>query len=290
MLNVAILIGSTRPGRKGEAVARWVLEQAQARQDARYELVDIQAFGLPLLDEPEPASSGNYQKPHTLAWSAAIARFDAFVFVMPEYNHGINAALKNALDFLYREWNGKVAGIVGYGGIGREVARRLAGFEMRVLAVSRSGPKHSAEEDAIPVAGHYPESGLHDALREADFVVLAPPLNDATRGLMGETEFALLKPAAYVVNVARGGVIDYDALLAALRDKRIAGAGLDVFWQEPMNPADPIFGYNVMGTPHIGGATDLSFRGIARKVAENVERLRRGEMPVNCANPEATRR
>lgn len=184
---------------------------------------------------------------------------------------------------------GCTAVIVGYGGIGREVARRLAGFEMRVLAVSRSGPKHSAEEDAIPVAGHYPESGLHDALREADFVVLAPPLNDATRGLLGTAEFALLKASTYVVNVARGGVIDYDALLAALRDQRIAGAGLDVFWQEPMDPADPIFDYNVIATPHIGGATDLSLRGIARKVAENVERLRRGEMPVNCANPEAAR-
>lgn len=181
---------------------------------------------------------------------------------------------------------GRTAAIVGYGGIGRETARRLAGFEMRVLAVSRSGPKHTPEEDAIPVAHHYAEAGLHEALRAADFVILAPPLNDDTRGLMGTAEFACLKPSAYVVNVARGGVIDYDALVAALREQRVAGAGLDVFWEEPIDPQDPIFGYNVIGTPHIGGATDLSLRGIARRVAENVERIRRGELPVNCANPQ----
>ena len=118
MLNIAIIIGSTRPGRKGEAVARWVLTEAQKRQDARFELVDIQAFNLPLLDEPEPPSTGHYTKDHTKAWSAKISGFDAFLFVAAEYNHGIPAALKNALDFLYREWNGKAAGLVGYGGIG----------------------------------------------------------------------------------------------------------------------------------------------------------------------------
>lgn len=181
---------------------------------------------------------------------------------------------------------GRTAVIVGYGGIGRETARRLAGFEMRVLAVSRRGPKDSPEEKAIPVAHHYAQAGLHEALREADFVILAPPLNDDTRGLMGAAEFACLKPSAYVVNVARGGVVDYDALMAALREQRVAGAGLDVFWQEPIDPRDPLFGYNVIGTPHVGGATDLSLRGIARRVAENIERVRRGELPANCANPE----
>lgn len=181
---------------------------------------------------------------------------------------------------------GRTAVIVGYGGIGRETARRLAGFEMRVLAVSRRGPKDSPEEKAILVAHHYAQAGLHEALREADFVILAPPLNDDTRGLMGAAEFACLKPSAYVVNVARGGVVDYDALMAALREQRLAGAGLDVFWQEPIDPRDPLFGYNVIGTPHVGGATDLSLRGIARRVAENIERVRRGELPANCANPE----
>jgi NAD(P)H-dependent FMN reductase len=116
VLNVAVILGSTRPGRNGEAVARWVYELAQRRTDAKFELVDIKDFNLPLLDEPIPPSLGQYSQPHTKVWAAKIAEFDAFVFVAPEYNHGISGALKNAIDFLFREWNHKSAGFVSYGG------------------------------------------------------------------------------------------------------------------------------------------------------------------------------
>src|SRR5260370_10104240 len=115
-LRIAIIIGSTRPGRNGEAVAKWVREIAQKRSDAEFGLVDIKDFNLPLLDEPIPAAMGNYSKPHTKAWGAKIDSFDGYVFVTPEYNHGMNGALNNAIDFLYREWNNKAAGFVGYGG------------------------------------------------------------------------------------------------------------------------------------------------------------------------------
>jgi phosphoglycerate dehydrogenase-like enzyme len=179
---------------------------------------------------------------------------------------------------------GRTVLIVGYGGIGREVARRLSGFEMNILAVSRSGPKNTAEEKAVHVDLHATGDRLHDLLPEADFVMLSPPLNDETRGLLGAEEFKLMKPSAFVVNVARGDVIDYQALLAALKDKKIMGAGLDVFWQEPCDPADPLFDYNVTATPHVGGATDLSFQGIAKRVAENIQRVGRGEVPANCVN------
>ena len=116
MLRIAIIIGSTRPGRNGEAVARWVYEIAQRRSDAEFELIDIKDFNLPLLDEPVPPSLGQYTKEHTKAWAAKIASFDAYVFVTPEYNHGTSGALKNAIDYLYKEWNNKAAGFVGYGG------------------------------------------------------------------------------------------------------------------------------------------------------------------------------
>jgi len=118
MIKVAIVIGSTRPGRKAEAVARWVHGIATQRTDAEFELVDLQDFDLPLLDEPMPPMRGQYSKPHTRAWSAKVASFDAYVFVTPEYNHGTSGALKNAIDYLYREWNNKAAGFVAYGSAG----------------------------------------------------------------------------------------------------------------------------------------------------------------------------
>jgi NAD(P)H-dependent FMN reductase len=116
MIRIAIIIGSTRPGRNGEAVAKWVYEIAQKRTDAEFELVDIKDFNLPLLDEPVPPIMGQYSKPHTKVWAAKIGSFDGYVFVTPEYNHGISGALKNAIDFLFAEWNNKAAGFVSYGG------------------------------------------------------------------------------------------------------------------------------------------------------------------------------
>jgi NAD(P)H-dependent FMN reductase len=118
MLNVAIIIGSTRPGRKAEAVARWVYDIASKRTDASFEVVDIAAFDLPLLDEAFPPMMNQYAHPHTKAWASKIGGFDGFVFVIPEYNHSTSAALKNAIDYLYREWNDKAAGFVGYGSVG----------------------------------------------------------------------------------------------------------------------------------------------------------------------------
>ena len=118
MLKIAIIVGSTRPGRKADAVAAWVHGFAKQRTDAEFEIVDIKDYNLPLLDEPVPPSQGKYSQPHTKTWAAKIASFDAFVFVTPEYNHATSGALKNALDFLYKEWNNKAAGFVGYGSAG----------------------------------------------------------------------------------------------------------------------------------------------------------------------------
>jgi len=137
-LKVAIIIGSTRPGRNGEAVGRWIYEKAKNRDDAEYELVDIKDYNLPLLDEPIPPSMGRYSNEHTKIWSTKIDSFDAYVFVTPEYNHGIPGALKNAIDFLFKEWNNKVAGFVGYGSAGgvRAVEQlRLVMAEVKVATV-----------------------------------------------------------------------------------------------------------------------------------------------------------
>jgi NAD(P)H-dependent FMN reductase len=138
MLRVAVILGSTRPGRNGEAVAKWVYDVAKKRTDAEFEYVDIKDYELPLLDEPIPPSLGRYSKDHTKAWATKIDSFDAFVFVTAEYNHGIPGALKNAIDFLFKEWNNKVAGFVGYGSAGgvRSVEQlRLVMAELQVATV-----------------------------------------------------------------------------------------------------------------------------------------------------------
>jgi NAD(P)H-dependent FMN reductase len=138
MIKIAIIVGSTRPGRKADSVAAWVHEIAKKRSDAEFEVVDIQDFNLPLLDEPMSPMMGQYSKPHTKAWAAKIDAFDAYVFVTPEYNHGTSGALKNAIDFLYREWNNKAAAFVGYGSAGgaRAVEHlRLVMGEIQVAAV-----------------------------------------------------------------------------------------------------------------------------------------------------------
>jgi NAD(P)H-dependent FMN reductase len=138
MLKVAIILGSTRPGRNSESVGRWVYDLAKKRSDADFELVDIKDFNLPVYDEPNSPLMGPYTKEHTKTWSARIESFDAYVFVTAEYNHGIPGALKNAIDFLYKEWNNKVAGFVGYGGAGgvRSVEQlRLVMAELKVASV-----------------------------------------------------------------------------------------------------------------------------------------------------------
>jgi NAD(P)H-dependent FMN reductase len=136
MLRVAIVTGSTRPGRNNEQVAKWVFEQAKARTDAEYELVDIAEYKLPLLDEPTPPSLARYENEHTKKWSEKIASFDAFVFVTPEYNHSTSGALKNAIDYLFREWGNKAAGFVSYGSAGGTRAVEHLRLVMSELSVA----------------------------------------------------------------------------------------------------------------------------------------------------------
>jgi NAD(P)H-dependent FMN reductase len=118
MTRIGIIIGSTRPGRKADAVAQWVHSIASEHSSAEFELVDIMDLELPFLDEAVPPSFGQYANAHTKKWAEKIATFDGFIFVTPEYNHSVPGALKNALDFVYGEWNNKAAGFVGYGSLG----------------------------------------------------------------------------------------------------------------------------------------------------------------------------
>jgi len=118
MVRIGIILGSTRPNRNGEQVARWVYDVAARRSDAEFELVDLRDYPLPHLDEPLPPAMGQYQNDHTRQWADKIASFDGFVIVTPEYNHSTSGVLKNAIDYLYAEWNNKAVGFVSYGSVG----------------------------------------------------------------------------------------------------------------------------------------------------------------------------
>ncbi|MFB4419460.1 NADPH-dependent FMN reductase [Streptomyces sp. QL37] len=115
MTKLGIVLGATRPGRVGPQVARWIEKTARGCEDAEFELVDVADYDLPLFDEPQSPLMGAYEHAHTRAWGARIAELDGFVFVTPEYNRSIPAALKNAIEFLYSEWGNKAAGFVAYG-------------------------------------------------------------------------------------------------------------------------------------------------------------------------------
>ncbi|GAB3676972.1 NADPH-dependent FMN reductase [Salinisphaera aquimarina] len=138
-LRIGIILGSTRPGRRGDQIAAWVMNVLHQRGDADYELVDLADHDLGNLDEPGNPNHQQYKHAHTREWSQLIESFDGYVFVVPEYNHSFPGALKNALDYVYREWNDKAAGIVSYGGWAAGVraaeALRLVLAELQVATV-----------------------------------------------------------------------------------------------------------------------------------------------------------
>jgi NAD(P)H-dependent FMN reductase len=138
MSRIGIILGSTRPNRNGEQVAKWVYDIASRRDDAEFELVDLRDYPLPHLDEPLPPSMGQYQNEHTRQWADKIGSFDGFVFVTPEYNHSTSGVLKNAIDYLYAEWNNKAVGFVSYGSVGGARAAehlRLVAGELQMADV-----------------------------------------------------------------------------------------------------------------------------------------------------------
>ncbi|MEV7625486.1 NAD(P)H-dependent oxidoreductase [Actinoplanes sp. NPDC089786] len=140
MTTIGVILASTRPGRKGEAVARWVLDEAGQRDDATLELVDLADHHLPAIDEPFPPALGRYTLDHTRAWASTVARFDGYVFVTPEYNHAMPGSLKNALDRVYAEWNTKAAGLISYGVEGGIRAAEQLRLVLGALRVADVGP------------------------------------------------------------------------------------------------------------------------------------------------------
>ncbi|PKN68740.1 MAG: lactate dehydrogenase [Deltaproteobacteria bacterium HGW-Deltaproteobacteria-10] len=177
-----------------------------------------------------------------------------------------------------RSLSGKTVGLIGLGGIGRAMARKLKAFDVRLIGIKCHDPQKAKEELDLDWAGTPSEMDI--LLHQSDYVVLCLPLTPENRNIIGQQAFATMKRNAFLINLSRGGLVNRDALEDALASEKIAGAGLDVFWEEPVNPEDPVFRYNVLATPHIAGSTDVSINGIVKAVAENIRRLDRGQEPL----------
>ncbi len=175
---------------------------------------------------------------------------------------------------------GKTVGLIGLGDIGKALIRRLQPFGMRIIGIKAHPDPDFASCYGLDWCGT--SDDLNDLLQQADFVVLSVPDNEQTHGLINQRALKQMKPGAMLVNLGRGGVVDRDALYAALQSGHLGGAGLDVYWQEPPDPADPIFSCNLIATPHIGGVTDISLDGIFAGVVENLNRLLSGIHPLYC--------
>ena len=174
---------------------------------------------------------------------------------------------------------GKTVGLVGLGGIGKALAKRLAPFGMRMIGVKREADATFAEKYGLDWVGDMAQ--LPQLLEQADFVILSLPDNAQTHHIIDEKALSQMKPDSFLINLGRGGLIDKQAFIVALENNTLAGAGLDVFWQEPPDPNDAVFSYNVIATPHIGGVTDISLAGNVAGVCDNLRRLRDGEAVDN---------
>jgi phosphoglycerate dehydrogenase-like enzyme len=178
--------------------------------------------------------------------------------------------------------HGKTAVIVGLGDLGTAISILLKAFGMKVLATRANPEKGLPHGACVDRLGGNDE--LETMLGEADFVILSLSYSPQTRHFFDAQKIAATKPGAFLINVARGGVLETEALTAALASGQIAGAGLDVFDPEPVDPSLPLFRYNVIATPHTAGFTDVSVRGICRLLADNIRRYQAGEMPLHTVN------
>jgi len=246
------------------------------RPGVHLEAVDLAyatARGIPVCNVPAPLThGGNDVAEHVMFLALALAkRYREAVISLGARRIGQPST------YVLR---GKVFGLVGLGRTGSAVVGMARGFGMRVWAVKRTvseGMREAMGLEWLKTYHHLPE-----LLRQSDFVSLHVPLNKETEGLIGSTEIALMKPSAFLINVARGRVVNRAALLAALREQRLAGAGLDVFWDEPPDPNDPLLAMpNVIATPHVANMTQETIETIARVSVENIRRVKAGVPPIH---------
>jgi phosphoglycerate dehydrogenase-like enzyme len=179
------------------------------------------------------------------------------------------------------ELGGKTLGLIGFGHSGKEAAKRAKSFDMRILAIDKFYAQiHSPDVDFL--AG---TDQLDKILTESDFVSLHCPLNEETRGIIGYEQLCKMKETAYLINIARAGLVEREGFIRALKERKIAGAGLDVFWEEPLSLNDELLQLdNVALTPHIATSTNESRAHNFAQVARNIKLVSSGQKPEFCVN------
>jgi phosphoglycerate dehydrogenase-like enzyme len=270
---VDVAFGHFSPERLAAAAPtlRWVHLPSAGVE--RYMIDAVQASGVTLT-----SSRGIYS-----VWGA-----EHVIGMMLMFNRCLKAAYDaqkaarwdEQLYLALRTLRGQTLGIVGLGGIGTQLAIRARAFEMDVVAVKRERGEKPPYVDRL-----WGQDGLGELLAASDHVAITLPLTPRTRGLIGASELARMKPTAYLYNIGRGAVVDEPALIHCLEDAKIAGAGLDVFTEEPLPPASPLWRLpNVIITPHHGASSPGEYVDAAQLFARNLRRYRAGEELVNVVD------
>ena len=249
----------------------------------------VYGVGLDHIDVAAATERGVYVTNTPGVNSASVAEF-AFGLMLavarriPRQNNAVKSGKWSSWEMVGNELCGKTLGVVGLGNVGMRVAALGKGFGMKVLSFTRHGSKDRAARSGVKFVD------LDTLLKESDYIVLCCALTDETRGLIGEPEIGLMKRTAYLVNVARGSIVDERALAKALDKKRIAGAGIDVFEKEPPDPCNSLLKFeDVVVTAHMAGASAESLKRISMTVAEEAVRILRGEEPKFLVNKELSR-
>jgi phosphoglycerate dehydrogenase-like enzyme len=249
-----------------------------ARNGVGYDAIDTRALnrrGILLTNTPIPVR-------HAVA-SIAIAFMLALSLRMPVKSRlAREGRWRERANYPGVGMPGRTLGIIGLGGIGRELVRLMQPYGMTILAADPHVAPAAAADVGVELCN------LEELMERSDFVVVACLLNDETRHLLDATRLALMKPSAYLINVARGSIVDEKALITALQEERIAGAGLDVFEREPPDPTNPLFAMgNVISTAHCLCWTDSFVEAVARDAITGIINVVQGRLPDFVVNSEA---